>query len=69
MTNRLDRLEHAGLVRRLPDPADRRGTLVEPTEAGLAAWGDTVGTQAKREDAGAAKDSPPSEQTHSRARR
>jgi DNA-binding MarR family transcriptional regulator len=49
MTNRLDRLESAGLIRRLPDPSDRRGTLVEPTEAGHAAWDRTVGTQARRE--------------------
>lgn len=49
MTARLDRLEKAGLIRRLPDPTDRRGTLVEPTEAGHAAWDATVGTQAKRE--------------------
>ncbi len=34
MTNRLDRLEARGLVRRLPDPRDRRGLLVELTEAG-----------------------------------
>jgi DNA-binding MarR family transcriptional regulator len=31
MTNRLDRLEEIGLVRRLPDPSDRRGRLVELT--------------------------------------
>ncbi|HEV8403607.1 MAG TPA: MarR family transcriptional regulator [Candidatus Limnocylindrales bacterium] len=49
MTNRLDRLETAGLIRRLPDPNDRRGTLVEPTEAGHAAWDEAVGTQARRE--------------------
>jgi DNA-binding MarR family transcriptional regulator len=49
MTNRLDRMEEAGLIRRLPDPTDRRGTLVEPTEAGHAAWDRTVGTQARRE--------------------
>lgn len=49
MTNRLDRLEEAGLIRRLPDPSDRRGTLIEPTEAGIAAWDRTVGTQARRE--------------------
>jgi DNA-binding MarR family transcriptional regulator len=36
MTNRLDRLESAGLVRRLPDPADRRGVLVELTAEGRA---------------------------------
>jgi DNA-binding MarR family transcriptional regulator len=34
MTARLDRLERLGTIRRLPDPADRRGTLVELTEAG-----------------------------------
>jgi DNA-binding MarR family transcriptional regulator len=49
MTNRLDRMEEAGLVRRLPDPHDRRGTLVEPTEAGHKAWDKTVGSQARRE--------------------
>ena len=49
MTNRLDRMETAELIRRLPDPNDRRGTLVEPTEAGHAAWDRTVGTQARRE--------------------
>jgi DNA-binding MarR family transcriptional regulator len=51
MTNRLDRMEKAGLIRRLPDPSDRRGTLVEPTEAGHAAWDSTVGKQARREKA------------------
>lgn len=50
MTNRLDRMEAAGWIRRLPDPNDRRGTLVEPTEAGLAIWDRTVGTQAVREE-------------------
>ncbi len=49
MTNRLDRLEAAGLIRRLPDPTDRRGQLIEPTEKGHAAWDRTVGTQAERE--------------------
>jgi DNA-binding MarR family transcriptional regulator len=49
MTNRLDRLEAAGLIRRLPDPSDRRGVLVEPTEAGNAAWERCVGAQAQRE--------------------
>ncbi|MFL5641301.1 MAG: MarR family winged helix-turn-helix transcriptional regulator [Chloroflexota bacterium] len=51
MTNRLDRMEAAGLIRRLPDPSDRRGTLVEPTEAGHAAWDATVGKQGRREQA------------------
>jgi DNA-binding MarR family transcriptional regulator len=34
MTNRLDRLEEMGLIRRLPDPTDRRGRLVELTTKG-----------------------------------
>jgi DNA-binding MarR family transcriptional regulator len=51
MTNRLDRMEAAGLVRRLPDPTDRRGTLVEPTELGHALWDKTVGASARREAA------------------
>jgi DNA-binding MarR family transcriptional regulator len=49
MTNRLDRMEDEGLIRRLPDPNDRRGTLVEPTEEGHEAWDTTVGIQARRE--------------------
>ncbi len=36
MTNRIDRLAERGLVRREPDPTDRRGVLVVLTEAGLA---------------------------------
>ncbi|BBB29493.1 MarR family winged helix-turn-helix transcriptional regulator [Neptunomonas japonica] len=35
MTNRLDRLEKAGLIARAPNPEDRRGTLVLLTEEGL----------------------------------
>jgi DNA-binding MarR family transcriptional regulator len=35
MTNRIDRLAQAGLVRRRPDPEDRRGVLVTLTETGL----------------------------------
>lgn len=34
MTNRVDRLERAGLVRRLPDPDDGRVVLVALTDAG-----------------------------------
>lgn len=34
MTNRLDRLEKAGLIRRVPHPTDRRGLLVQLTEEG-----------------------------------
>ena len=35
VTSRLDRLERRGFVRRLPDPDDRRGVIVELTEAGV----------------------------------
>jgi DNA-binding MarR family transcriptional regulator len=34
VTNTIDRLEHAGLVARRPNPQDRRGTLAEITPAG-----------------------------------
>lgn len=34
MTNRLDRLEKAGLIRRTPHPQDRRGLLVQLTDQG-----------------------------------
>jgi DNA-binding MarR family transcriptional regulator len=34
MTNRIDRLEERGLVRRRPDPADARSTRVQLTPAG-----------------------------------
>ncbi len=34
MTNRIDHLERAGLVRRCPNPEDRRGLLVELTQDG-----------------------------------
>jgi DNA-binding MarR family transcriptional regulator len=34
MTARLNRLERAGLIRRAPDPADRRGVLVHLTRPG-----------------------------------
>src|SRR5436305_4700342 len=36
MTNRIDRLAAAGLVRRQPDPQDRRGVLVTLTDEGRA---------------------------------
>ena len=49
MTNRLDRMEAAGLVRRVPDPNDRRSILVEPTDEGLAIWDRAVGIAARRE--------------------
>ncbi len=36
MTNRIDRLAANGLVRRLPDPQDKRGVLVQLTDRGRA---------------------------------
>lgn len=54
MTNRLDKLEEAGLVRRLPDPHDRRALLVELTEKGHQVWLESVGVQASKEAAIAA---------------
>ncbi len=35
MTNRIDRLEKAELVKRIPDPSDRRGTLIHLTDKGF----------------------------------
>lgn len=49
MTNRLDRLEEAGLVKRVPDPGDRRGVLVELTAKGEEAWAKALGAQAAKE--------------------
>ena len=49
MTNRLDRLEAAGRVRRVPDPADRRSVHVELTDAGWEVWQRSVGAQATKE--------------------
>lgn len=36
ITNRIDRVEREGLVKRLPDPNDRRGTIVRLTAKGRA---------------------------------
>jgi DNA-binding MarR family transcriptional regulator len=36
ITNRIDRVEALGLVKRLPDPNDRRGTIVRLTTKGRA---------------------------------
>jgi len=49
MTNRLDRLEEAGLVRRLRDPSDRRGVLVELTANGKRAYTESAGAEAAKE--------------------
>jgi DNA-binding MarR family transcriptional regulator len=49
MTNRIDRLENAGLVKRMPDPNDRRGVLVELTDAGHKVWEDALRAGAANE--------------------
>jgi DNA-binding MarR family transcriptional regulator len=49
MTTRLDGLEQAGLVRRVPDPDDRRGVLVELTKKGLNVHREAVGVQVEKE--------------------
>ncbi|MFE4048137.1 MarR family winged helix-turn-helix transcriptional regulator [Streptomyces sp. YIM B13518] len=43
MTGRLDKLERAGLLRRSPDPHDRRGLQVTLTEEGLRLIDTAVG--------------------------
>jgi DNA-binding MarR family transcriptional regulator len=49
MTNRLDRMEEAGLVKRLPDADDRRGVLVELTKEGHRIWEEGLRAQAANE--------------------
>ena len=49
MTNRLDRLEEAGLVVRVPNADDRRGILVEITDEGMRVWHESVDVQAEKE--------------------
>ena len=49
MTNRLDQLEDAGLVKRLRDPDDRRGVLVELTDRGREVWEEALVVQAEKE--------------------
>jgi DNA-binding MarR family transcriptional regulator len=49
MTYRLDGLEQRGLVKRAPDPNDRRGVLLEITPAGHARLDEYVYTGASRE--------------------
>src|SRR5580700_8340967 len=41
-TNRLDRLERAGLIERRPDPNDRRGKLIALTTAGRRVIDETL---------------------------
>src|SRR4051794_9540500 len=42
VTSRIDRLERRGYVRRLPDPNDRRGVIIELTDEGLAVVDEAV---------------------------
>jgi DNA-binding MarR family transcriptional regulator len=49
MTNRLDKLERGGLIRRTPDPHDRRGVLLELTETGESQLEDYIDAGARRE--------------------
>jgi DNA-binding MarR family transcriptional regulator len=50
MTNRLDRLEGRGLVRRGPDPGDRRGVLITLTDEGLALVEEAVRAHVENEE-------------------
>jgi DNA-binding MarR family transcriptional regulator len=45
MTAAIDRLERKGLVARVPNPADRRGSLVRLTDAGLRVVDEAIGEQ------------------------
>ena len=49
MTNRVDRLVERGLVRRSPDPTDRRGVRVELTDSGKRAVDGAFADLLKRE--------------------
>jgi len=50
MTNRLDRLEAAGFLRRLPDPDDRRGIMVELTYEGKRVYERAIDVQGRKEE-------------------
>ncbi len=49
MTSRLDRLERLGHIRRISDPDDRRGIVVELTDEGRAAWDAAASIQGRKE--------------------
>jgi DNA-binding MarR family transcriptional regulator len=50
MTNRLDRLERAGLVERHPDPNDRRGKLIALTDTGKQVVDATISRHVANEE-------------------
>jgi len=49
MTNRLDKLERRGLIRRAPDPQDRRGVLLKLTKTGQSQLEEYIEAGGKRE--------------------
>lgn len=49
MTNRLDKLEARGLIRRARDPEDRRGVLLELTPEGESRFDESIDVAAGRE--------------------
>ncbi|NHR03696.1 MarR family transcriptional regulator [Chromobacterium haemolyticum] len=49
LTNRINRLEEAGLVTRSPDPTDRRGVIVTLTPKGFEVIEDAVGNHLSAE--------------------
>ena len=72
MTNRLDNMERRGVIRRIDDPDDRRGVIVELTDEGRRLWDEAVGAQAReggrrrvrvdaRERAAAQRPAPPAD--------
>lgn len=64
MTGRLDKLEKAGLLRREPDPHDRRGLRVVLGDKGLKVIDEAVaaGLEVQREVLGAGLDEAQAEQ-------
>jgi DNA-binding MarR family transcriptional regulator len=50
MTNRVDRLERAGLVERRSDPKDRRGKLIALTDAGKGLIDEMIGRHVANEE-------------------
>ena len=50
MTDRLDRLERAGLVVRRPDPRDRRGKLIVLTDSGKRLIDKAIGRHVANEE-------------------
>jgi DNA-binding MarR family transcriptional regulator len=50
MTDRIDRLERAGLVLRRPDPRDRRGKLIVLTDSGKRLIDETISRHVANEE-------------------